>query len=198
MEKRRRVELSFSEMLTTCQADGQADDEAWRQALIKWHQERGEHSAASNLATAVLSPEIPLADSVLAAMPAASAGIPNTQLAQPAINAAGENHILLTCKPDDPKAQERIKENTKRLVECDIVDKLRSDPVDKPSPKPAEPAEPPSTAEDAPEVDRFARVRAAHMRYWEAMEGVEQMIRDRGSRRSRRPHRAPRRGSTGL
>lgn len=79
MEKRRRVELSFSEMLATCQADGQADDEAWRQALIQWHQERGEHAAASTLATAVLSPEIPLADSVSAPMPAAPAGIPNVR-----------------------------------------------------------------------------------------------------------------------
>ncbi|KAJ5781272.1 hypothetical protein N7457_006432 [Penicillium paradoxum] len=208
MEKRRRVELSFRQMLAARQAEGQAEDEAWRHALVQWHRERGEHAAASTLATATITPEIPLGDNLLAPGPVAPAGAPAIHLAQPAINAAGENHILAACKPEDPEAQKRIRENTRRLVECGIVDKLSSEPASEPPSQPVEspsrpagsssqpaeslsrpaespsrPAESSSRPEDTPAVDPFARVRAAHQRYMQALQEVEIMVRERRARR---------------
>lgn len=97
MEKRRRVELSFNEMLASRQAEGQNDDEAWRQALIQWHQERGEHAAASTLATATITPEIPLGDRILDPLPAAPASAPNVSCYM--VHSSGYPALVLTDGP---------------------------------------------------------------------------------------------------
>jgi hypothetical protein len=100
----------------------------------------------------------------------------------PAINAAGLNHILSQCKPNDPKAQEIMKKNTARLVECGLVDKLgprqpsqscAAGPPPRPEPTQfTEPTE--SGTPNEPEAERkidLSRVQAAHRRYWAAMGG---------------------------
>ena len=95
------------------------------------------------------------------------------------MNAACENHILLACKPGDPSANQRLRENIQRLVDSGIVERLRTNqPLDV---SPFEVAETSNTSEDDAETSR-KRVQEAHARYWEAMGEVDEVI-------GKRPHR---------
>jgi hypothetical protein len=107
----------------------------------------------------------------------------------PAINAAGLNHILSQCKPNDPNSQEIMKQNTARLVECGLVDKLglgtpqpqtpTAETTTTPSPKEFETSdkleeERKTQSSGEPGRERnidLSRVQTAHQRYWSAMGG---------------------------
>lgn len=52
----------------------------------------------------------------------------------PPINAAGLNHILHTCKPDDGTAQAIIKRNTENLIDAGIMSQQESLQLNEPAP----------------------------------------------------------------
>ncbi|CAI7655770.1 unnamed protein product [Penicillium viridicatum] len=91
-----------------------------RDAVIHYNQQRGGDADPTTLANT--SAEIPLGESV----PQGPLLHP-THLNHPPVNAAGENDILITSKPDDPIAQERVRENTERLVDSGVATKLCTD-----------------------------------------------------------------------
>ncbi|OGE51040.1 hypothetical protein PENARI_c015G06867 [Penicillium arizonense] len=125
MEKRRRRQMNFREILASGMAD-EDNPQAWTRALVQYHREQGEHGSANVAASS--HAEIPMS----AVAPAQELimpppGMTRRNLALPPINAAGLNHILLQTKSHDPVAQALIKKNTKRLQECGIVEKLASE-----------------------------------------------------------------------
>ncbi|KAJ5371657.1 hypothetical protein N7517_003663 [Penicillium concentricum] len=86
---------------------------------------RGEHAASTTPATT--SPEISLGESILKSKIAPPPRSSNVHIEHPPINAAAENYILATCKPDAPSAKQRRRGNTQWHVESGVVGRLSSD-----------------------------------------------------------------------
>ncbi|CAI7592002.1 unnamed protein product [Penicillium glandicola] len=159
MENRHHVPLSFDELMSLQHAEGLTDYNAWRQAMIQYHQQRDCHAATT---TATTNPQIPLSESI--------------HRNHPPVNAAGENHILKACNRDDPNSHERLKENTKRLVDCGVAESLCIDRTmdhslfERPE------------ISDIPEADaetKQERALEAHMRFWAEMGGIDKKVRKR-------------------
>ncbi|KAJ6127842.1 hypothetical protein N7471_009059 [Penicillium samsonianum] len=171
MEESHDHPLSFDEILALQHAEGLTDYAAWRRAIIQYNQQRGEHEATTPTA-ATTSPEIPLGQSVLTSKTAIPPGAPNVHLNQLPVNAAGENHILAACKPDDAHAKERVRENTERLVDSGIANKLCNDrTLDASLFERTEISDIHETTET-----KRKRVHEAHALYWDAMAAADKVI----------------------
>ncbi|KUM56984.1 hypothetical protein ACN42_g10215 [Penicillium freii] len=134
--------------------------------VIHYNQQRGEDADPTTLANT--SAEIPLGERVLTTRTTPPSGSPTTHLNHPPVNAAGENDILITCKPDDPIAQERVRENTELLVDSGVATKLCTDRTLDASL--FERAETQGAPQDNAETDE-KNAQEAHMRYWTAIGG---------------------------
>ncbi|KAJ9489704.1 hypothetical protein VN97_g3580 [Penicillium thymicola] len=82
-------------------SDSLVEYAAWRRAMVQYNQQRGEQADATTLANT--SAEIPFGESVLTTKTTPPPGAPN---------------------PDDPIAQERVRENTERLADSGVATKL--------------------------------------------------------------------------
>jgi hypothetical protein len=76
MDKRRRVDLSFGELLQAQRAETDDSYEAWRRAIAQYHQQHGEHEAAATVATIQAEIPLPLPESVLTKMAPGPDGLP--------------------------------------------------------------------------------------------------------------------------
>ncbi|KAJ5801734.1 uncharacterized protein N7518_003802 [Penicillium psychrosexuale] len=177
MEKHPHIPLSFDEISAFHQADSLVYEEARKQAMIQYHHQHSGHADAIILANTSFN--IPLGESILTSRPGTPSGALNIHLAQPPVNAACENHILSACKPDGPGANQRLRENTQRLVDSGIVEKLGTNQALDASP--FEVDETSGMSEDDADTNR-KRTQEAHARYWEAMGGIDQVI-------GKRPHK---------
>ncbi|KAJ5593655.1 hypothetical protein N7537_010559 [Penicillium hordei] len=157
MEQHHHLPLSFEEFIAFQRSESLAEYEAWGQAVVQYNQQLDEQSDATTLANT--STEIPLGES--------------TRLDHPPVNAAGENHILIACKPDDPIAHERVRENTERLINSGVVTKLCIDRTFEVSL--LERTETSGALQDNAETDK-KRAREAHMRFWSAFRGSDKDI----------------------
>ncbi|CRL24526.1 unnamed protein product [Penicillium camemberti] len=171
MEEQGHIPLSLKEIMALQHSKGLTEYEAWRQAVIYYNQQRGGHADATNLART--SDEIPLGESVLTSKTAPASGTHTTHLNHPPVNAAGENHILIACKPDDPMAQERVRENTERLIDSGVATKLCTDCALDASL--FDRTKTPGALQDNAETDE-KRAQEAHLRYWAAIGGRDNEI----------------------
>ncbi|KAJ5555810.1 hypothetical protein N7535_008242 [Penicillium sp. DV-2018c] len=188
----------FEAILVHRIAEGFSEDEAWRMTLSDGHMNRGETATATMVMNAAIVPEIPLPAPVLHRRLPTPPGAETWHETHPAINAAAENHILSICRPNDPVAQARMRDNTGRLVETCVVDRLCTEQPQAQS-RPGAAAS--STNNDgrrnnllasyphhssfpdhrrrASDIDNvaptipFARVRVAHRAYQAAMDAAE-------------------------
>ncbi|KAI2709132.1 hypothetical protein CBS147332_6191 [Penicillium roqueforti] len=151
--------------------------EAQRRSMNQYHYHHCGNADAIILANTSFN--IPLGGSILTSRPVTPSGGPSIHLAQPPVNAACENHILSACKPDDPSADQRIRENTRLLVDSGIVEKLGTNQALDASP--FEVDETSYMSQDDAETNR-KRTQEAHARYWEAMGGIDRVI-------GKRPHK---------
>ncbi|KAJ5511317.1 hypothetical protein PEX1_057270 [Penicillium expansum] len=173
MEKHHPISLSFEEILALKRSEGITDYEAWRQAMVQYSQQRSEHTIVTTLATT--SSEIPLSESVLTLKTATPPGAPTIHLNQLPVNAAGENHILSTCKPDDPSAKERLRENTKLLVDSGVAEKLSIDrTLDPPLLEQIKISNVADSDTDTETTQK--RAQEAHTLYWDAMAAADKTI----------------------
>ncbi|KAJ5952999.1 uncharacterized protein N7479_011412 [Penicillium vulpinum] len=162
MENRPGVPLFFRGIRPRCHTQGLT----WREPVIQYHHQCCEHASATPPAKS--SSEIPLGESALTFKLAIPPGAPNTHLTHPPINAAGENYILSACKPDDPIAKERVRENTKLLVDSGIAETLCIDRALDASL--FEKTEASNASYDNAEIKR-QRAHEAHSRFWDAIIG---------------------------
>ncbi|KAJ5306956.1 hypothetical protein PENANT_c003G00069 [Penicillium antarcticum] len=156
MEKRRRRQMHFSDILASGMAD-EDDTQAWARTLVRCHREQGEHSSVNVAASS--HAEIPMsAKSPAQELPMPPPGMTRRSLVLPPINAAGINHLLLQTRAHDPVAQALIQKNTKHLQELGTFDKLTTGK----STKPDDQAFSKVPDDDGETVNM--RVRAAHER----------------------------------
>ncbi|KGO75973.1 hypothetical protein PITC_011300 [Penicillium italicum] len=168
MEKNNSLPLSFEEILALRRSEGIIDYEAWRQAMVQYNQQGTEHAVATTRTTT--SPEIPLGESVLTSKTATPPGAPTIHLNQPPVNAAGENHILSTCKPNDPSAKKRLRDNTKLLIDSGVAKKLSVDrTLDTPLFERTKISGIPNTDTETNQ----RRAQEAHALYWDAMAAAD-------------------------
>ncbi|CAI7612281.1 unnamed protein product [Penicillium crustosum] len=167
MEEQDHIPLSFKDIMALQRSGGLTEYEAWRQAVVYYNQQRG------GQADATTSDEIPLGESVLTSKTAPASGTPATHLNHQPVNAAGENHILIACKPRDPIAQERVRANTERLIDSGVATKLCTDcTLDAPLFKPTEISQ---TPQENVKTDE-ERAQEAHVQYWAAIKEADQDI----------------------
>ncbi|CAG8902706.1 unnamed protein product [Penicillium egyptiacum] len=176
MDKHHNIPLSFERMLALQRSKGLSDYEAWRQAMALYNQQRHEH-AVTTTGPAITSPELPLGESVLTSKTATASGAPKVHLDQPPVNAAGENLILARCKPDEPAAKERVRENTQRLIHSGVADKLSTDQtVDDSLFERTGLLDAPDADTDTDDETNMKYAQEAHARYWAAMGGADNVI----------------------
>lgn len=76
MDKRRRVDLPFRDLLEVQRKETEDHYEAWRRAMVQYHHQHGEHDAASTIAASKAEVPLPLPESVLTNKKPGADGIP--------------------------------------------------------------------------------------------------------------------------
>ncbi|KAJ5333787.1 uncharacterized protein N7506_007570 [Penicillium brevicompactum] len=126
MDSRRRADRSFQDLLKAERDETENVNAAWHRALGRFNSQDPKGEYIRDLINSCT--EIPLALRVGYAKPTGPEGFPNNSNRLPAVNAAGLNHILSQCKPNDPVAREMMLNNTMRLIQSGAVEKLGFNP----------------------------------------------------------------------